>query len=507
VKTRYVLAFDAGTGAGRCIITDVDGHLVASAYAEWGYTTPPEAPERGQAFDADEFWGILARLSREAIAEAEISADDIVGVSTTSQREGMVFIDAQGKEIYAGPNVDGRGVSEAEHVRVYADEIRAITGLRSHGIYGLSRLMWFKRNQPAIYERIVSVMMISDWIAYRLSGVPSSEPSVASSSQLLDLGQRDWSQKVMQLAGLRSDILPPVYPAGTPIGSVTQLAAADTGLSPGTAVVAGGGDTQIGLLGMALTEPGQIGAVAGTSTPLMLILDHVLIDPKRRVSTNCYVMPNLWTLESNAGMTGMPYRWIRDIFAEGESKRARDLGVDPYEWVNEQAAQVPAGAGGMMAFIGSGRSGRVRRSRLGGFVFPISWILDHYDRRHFFRAALETMAYGVRANADQLAEIGGTKLSRMYVCGGQTNSQLFNQVLANTMNMPVFVYEVKEATGLGSAICAAVGAGCYRDLREGTEAMVRVEHVVEPQPQEISAYQEAYHEWLSVGEYMSQYPG
>lgn len=507
MKTQYALAFDAGTGAGRCVITDLDGHLVASAYAEWGYTTPPDAPQYGQAFDPEEFWGILARLSRAAIAKVDIAPEDIVGVSTTSQREGMVFIDAQGKEIYAGPNVDARGVSEAAQTSPYADEIRSITGLRPHGIYGLSRLLWFKKHQPDVYERIANAMMISDWIAYRLSSVPSSEPSVASSSQLLDLAQRDWSQRVMELAGLRSDILPPVYPAGTRIGSVTQQAAADTGLVPGTAVVAGGGDTQIGLLGMGLAEPNQIGAVAGTSTPLMLVLDRVLIDPKRRVSTNCHVVPGRWTLESNAGMTGMPYRWVRDTFAKSESERAQELGMDPYDYINEQAAQAPPGAGGVMAFIGSGRSGRVRRSNLGGFVFPISWILDHYDRRHFLRAALEMMAYGVRANADQLAEIASTKLNRIDVCGGQTKSQLFNQVLANTMNVPVFIYKVKEATGLGTAICAAVGAGHYRDLREGMEGMVCIDHVVDPQPQEVPAYQEAYQRWLSVSEYLGKYPG
>ena len=249
-KTRYVMAFDAGTGAGRCVITDIQGHFVSSAYAEWGYTAPPEAPEYGQAFEPEEFWSILARLSREAIAKGKVDPAAIVGVSTTSQREGMVFIDADGKEIYAGPNVDGRGFAERQQLQPIAEEVRSITGLRPFGLYGLSRLAWFKKHDPATYERIHRVMMISDWIAYRLSGVPASEPSVASSSQLLSLAERDWSRRVMALGELRTDIFPPVYEAGTRIGTVTKQAAEDTELTVGAAVAAGGGDTQIGLLGM-----------------------------------------------------------------------------------------------------------------------------------------------------------------------------------------------------------------------------------------------------------------
>jgi len=117
------------------------------------------------------------------------------------------------------------------------------------------------------------------------------------------------------------------------------------------------------------------------------------------------------------------------------------------------------------------------------------------------------MAYGIRTNADQLAEIVGIQLDRIDVCGGQTKSALFNQVLANTMNAPAYIYEVKEATCLGAGICAAVGAGEYSDPREGAEAMVRIEQVVDPQPEEVAQYQEAYNRWAAVSQYLSNFPG
>jgi autoinducer-2 kinase len=505
-KTRYVMAFDAGTGAGRCAIMDVQGYLIASAYAEWGYTPASEAPEYGSVFAAEEFWAILARLSQEVIAKSKVDPADIIGVSTTSQRHGMVFIDAKGKEIYAGPNIDGRGFTEAQQLEPIADEVYSITGQKPSGMYGLSRLAWFKKHDPATYANIHHVMMISDWITYRLSGVSTSEPSVASSSQLLNLTERNWSHRVMELGSLRTDIFPQVSEAGTRIGTITGPAAKDTGLVAGTAIAIGGGDTQIGLVGMNLTEPNQIGAVAGTTTPLMLILDKVLIDAEQRVSTNCHVLPNRWTLESNARGTGMPFRWVRDTFAQAETQAAEAQGGDPYEYLNEQAAQVGPGADGMMAFIGSGAADRMGNSNLGGFVFPISWTLGRYDRRHFYRAALEAMVYGIRTNADQLASIVDIGLERINVCGGQTKSGLFNQVLANTMNTPVHIFEVKEATCLGAGICAAVGAGEYADLRAAAKAMVRVGQIVAPQPEEVDRYQDAYDRWVDVSKSLSNFP-
>ena len=91
--------------------------------------------------------------------------------------------------------------------------------------------------------------MLSDWILYRLSGAQVTEPSCGSSSGMFTLAQRTWSASIPALCGLPADVLPPVVDPGTVVGHVTPAAAEQTGLRAGTPVVAGGGDTQLGLLG------------------------------------------------------------------------------------------------------------------------------------------------------------------------------------------------------------------------------------------------------------------
>jgi autoinducer 2 (AI-2) kinase len=502
--THHLMAFDAGTGAGRCTLFDTQGNLVASAYQEWEYTTPPEASPQGKIFSPQDFWSILCTLSRQVIHQARVDPAHIVGVSTTSQREGMVFLDRAGRELYAGPNIDNRGQAEYAPFTNHEDQVRAITGTRLFTLYGPARLLWFKHYQPHIYDQIHRVVMISDWIAYRLCGEYASEATIASSSQLLDIRTRTWSEEVLKLFDLREDILPPLLPAGSPMGFVTKAAAQKTGLKSGTPVAVGGGDTHLGMLGIRVIEPLCISAVAGTSTPVMATSQTPSIDFEKRVSTSCYVTPGYWVLESNAGMTGMPLRWVRDTFARDIVANCMAAGEDPFNILSAMAAEVPPGSGGWRAYLGGGRAGDPHYG-LGGFYFPLDWVLDHFDRRHLIRSAIETMAFSVRANVDQLKEITGHLQTIFPIGGGQTKSPLFNHILANTLNQPISIFKVKESTSLGTAICAAVGAGVYETLFQAAGEMVQVEQLIDPDPKLVIAYQTAYSKWQAFGTYLNHY--
>ena len=139
-------------------------------------------------------------------------------------------------------------------------------------------------------------------------------------------------------------MLPPVHDPGTVIGTVTAAAAEQTGLRPGTPVVAGGADTQLGLLG-AGARPGEYTVVAGTFWQNTILLDRPLIDPQIRLRTLCHVLPDQWMLEGIGFYCGMSMRWFRDAFCAAEVEQARRRGVDPYVVMEEAAAQAPPGGG------------------------------------------------------------------------------------------------------------------------------------------------------------------
>lgn len=495
MSNHFILVIDAGTGAGRASLFDLEGNIRCSAYHEWAYIKLPEKASGAVEFDVDVFWQDIVDLIREVIATSGVDPVEIAAVTATSQRHGMVFIDRDGREIYAAPNLDLRGENVIPDLEKWKNEIFRITGLPLHGMFGLTRLKWFSKFDKPLYDRIDRIMMLSDWICYRLSGVCASEPSIACSSQLFDVERLDFSEQLMDQVGLRKDIFPPVVQAGKPVGSITKEISNATGLSAGIPVTNGGGDTLAGVLGMGLYLPGQLAVVAGTTTPLIFLSESPLKYQDTGVYTDCHVYPGIWGVETNAGSTGFSFRWAKRLFM----KEAR-FTEDPYTLMEKAASEVPIGANGMLAYIGIELAGHDPGQNLGGFIFPVPWDIEDVSVKQFYRAAMETNIYAVRANMDQLAAMTNIQPQVLHLCGGQSKSPLFTQGLADLTGLPVNVYKVQEATSLGACLSTACGIDLFKDMDSAIHSMVHFDHTYEPDPEGSRQYQKVYDRWLKFYE-------
>ena len=339
----YLVVFDAGTGGGRCTIFDVTGRQLISEYREWRYRRPPVAPE-AREFSPDEFFALLADACCTALTKAGIKPAEVAAVTSTSQREGCVFLNAAGEPIYAGPNMDWRAEQEAKELaESMGPEIYRFSGHWPHAMFPACRLLWFKKQEPEIFARIARVLMINDWVLYELSGSQYSEPSNAGETLLFDIVRRNWRWDFISELGIKPTLMCDVVPPGTVVGEVTVQAATATGLLAGTPVVAGGADTQMALAGSGVIDNGCC-AVSGTSTPLMAATEGPVFDPEYRLWSGCHVFSDRWVLEGNAKGTGVIYRWFRDEFYGPEV---------PFSKVNEEVRQASPGSGGLLAFLGS----------------------------------------------------------------------------------------------------------------------------------------------------------
>jgi autoinducer 2 (AI-2) kinase len=136
-----------------------------------------------------------------------------------------------------------------------------------------------------------------------------------------------------------------------------------------------------------------------------------------------------------------------------------------------------------------------------------SMLSDSQSRYHILRAQLEGMAFAIRANAEQISEVSGRKVTRLFACGGSTQSKLYVDILANVMNVPVVVPRFKEGTALGAAICAGVGAGCYGDFEQGMHALAQLDRVAEPVAADACQYEGHYQQWMKTRQVLAQVPG
>src|SRR6202007_890465 len=168
------------------------------------------------------------------------------------------------------------------------------------------------------------------------------EPSCGSSSGMFSLARRTWSAQIAEICGISPDVLPEVADPGTVVGQVTAEAAGQTGLRVGTPVVAGGADTQLGLLGAGV-RAGEFTVLAGTFWQNTVLVDRPLIDPAVRLRTLCHVTPGEWMLEGIGFYCGMSMRWFRDAFCADLVTLAHSRGADPYELMERDAAAAPAG--------------------------------------------------------------------------------------------------------------------------------------------------------------------
>lgn len=490
-----IVTLDAGTGSGRCVVFDAAGQVVASSqepitYRLFEHPTLPLV--RGCDLDAEVLWASLARCTRRALHALPAGAR-VRGVVATSQREGCVFVDQAGAVLYAGPNIDGRAVVEGLELEgnLGADRLHAITGHAPPYIFAAARYLWF-RKQPAA-QRLATIFMLNDWITHRLSGERTAEHSSASESFLYDVTTGGWSDTILSAIGLPPHVLPPIYAAGTRVGSVTAAAAAGTGLPEGTPVFVGGADTEMALLGSGVAAPGEIGVVMGTTMPLQMVMDRPLLDPDASLWTSPFVLPGRWVLESNAGDTGGAYRWLlsllfgaSDAEAHARAERLmRETSAAPQSSVCH-LGPVVFGLKHMNPFHPAGLL----------FRFPLL-DLDRPDRGALLRSFAESVAYAVRGNLEQLERVAGRAPAVVRLSGGMTRVDMLPGLVATVLGRPIEVGTVPESASLGCAVLAATSAGLHPSAKDALAAMTGSRHV-EPDPAPYAAFSDGYARWRSV---------
>lgn len=500
----YVLIVDVGTGSGRSIIFDELGRQVSVSQSEWFHTHDPRYGG-SLNFDCARNWKLVCECIRGSIEQARIESEEIAAVSATSMRHGIVCYDVSGREVFAVPNVDARAELETASLisEGWGPKIYEIQGDWPN-IHALARIRWLKKHEPDTFDSIRMVTMLSDWVIHKLSGEYSTEPSVASSSGMFDIRSIDWSETLVELAGLRREYLPKVHSPGKQVGEVTPESARATGLIVKTPVMNGMGDTQSGYIGSGVIAPGECGLIAGTFWLPSIISSKPLIDPRKLIRTNCHAVKNLWIIESCTFYTGLSIRWFRDAFCQEEIRQARELGKDPYELMERLAERVVPGSYGLQVIMSNVcNNSRWIHASPAFLNFDVSDPVK-YDKAAFYRALLENAAYQALGEMENIVEVYGRWPKEIIFSGGASKSSLMAQILADTLGIPVKVPVVREATALGAAVMSAYGAGLYRSVEEACSACVHYERVYYPDHDEETrtTYRKAYKNWRAIYPYM-----
>ena len=496
MRDRLLLVIDAGSTKVKCLVFDATGKLKSCSLKDYVYQNRTDDSSLIREFDCALLWKNICEGIQSALYSADARAEEIAGISATSQRGGVVFLDKAGKELYAGPNTDLRAIAEGLALDArYRRKIHNITGHLPSLMFVPARLLWFKNNDLGLFEKINTVLTISDWIIFRLTGNRCGEICSAIETGLADVRNRSVSEEILALAGLPSNLYPEIRPAGSLAGEVQRSVAEDLGLPAGIPVIQGAPDTICGLLGLGLSENGQTGIISGWSTPVDMIIEKPVFDPECRIWTGCHLFEGKWILESNCGETGNSMNWLRELYF-GDGGKDKGNGFD---YLDAISAKVSPGAEGVMAFVGAEAMDMSRLEiRWGGFILPIPFSATNIRRNHLARATLENVAFAVKANCQQLEETAGVEMTSIAMGGGLVRCNCLKQILPAVLNRPIQFSKLAETSGSGAAMLAATGAGLYSNLFEAMTCMKAVTEIVEPAPVLANEYGELYEKWLST---------
>lgn len=495
---KYLMAIDAGTGSVRVILFDTLGNELFVTQSEWTHNEDIRYPG-SMDFDINKNIELIIDLIKQILAKSKVNPENIVSISTTSMREAIVLYDENGKELWACANVDSRSNNEVVDLYKISDtiesDIHRISG-QTFSLGAIPRILWVKKKIPETYEKVKYVTMLNDWITYRLTDIISVEPSNGCTTGLFDLKKRAWDPSISEKVNLRGDIFPIVNENGSIIGQVTEEFSALTGLNTKTLVVAGGGDAQLGCIGMGVINDGDAAVLGGSFWQYEYTTNHVEINDDCKVRVNCHAIPNTWQFEAIAFFPGLIMRWFRDTFCDLEAHLEKQTGESIYAQMEKRAQNVPAGCNGMICTFSDKMNYFSWKHAAPSFIdFKFN---SSYNKATFYRAIMENAAFVTRANIEIVSKITNTSPEAIVFGGGASKSDLWCQIVADVLNIKVKVPVVKESTALGAAICAGVGVGVYGSFNEAIDQVVKFEKTFEPIETNRFIYDGLYKKWEAI---------
>lgn len=495
MKNQYLLALDGGSGSFRAIVFDTQGKQLFVEQVKWEHLEDPDIPG-SMSFAYEENWVLISECIQNIIRKNNINPEEILGVATTTMREGFVLYNEAGEELIGFANVDSRSVEESAFLkREYPDLEETLFEMsgESFALGALPRLLWVKNHRTDLMEQAHSLNMLNDWISYKLSGVLASEPSNSSTTGIFNIKERQWELEPLQEFGIHLHEVP-VIESGDFLGHVSEEASKATGLSTNTKVIMGGGDAQLGCLGIGVTDENETALLGGSFWQFNHNIRSLNDDFDYYTRINCHAMPNMWQYELIAWQVGFTTDWFIDAFFTEDIKRLGSRHLI-YDYLNENVVNIPAGSNGMMALFTNEMNMMNLKNAAPTFT---NFQLDSADfnRFTFYKAIMEGVAVVLSEHKTRIEANTSNKIESLVFAGGASNNEVWCQIIADMLGIPIKVPVIKEATAFGAAMLAGIGCGVYDNSTVAD--LVQFEKTYEPNMTNHEIYQDYKQKWRAV---------
>lgn len=487
-----ILAIDNGTQSLKALVFDPAGNLLDSERVifEPYFSDQPGWAEQ----DPEVFWQALCQACQAIWARGAVAKSRIAGATLTTQRGTVVNVDREGRPLrpailwldqrrtYGLPPVGGMWGFLIKLIRM-----SDVVGY----LQAEAELNWIRTNQPQIWDSSHKFLLLSGFLTHRLTGEFVDSVGCQVGYLPFDYKKLDWaadSDWRWQALPMDKSLLPDLVKPGHELGGISDAAAGATGIPAGTPLFAAAADKACEVIGSGALEP-SIGCLSYGTTATINVTSPKYVEAPLPAFPSA--VPGQYCVEIQIYRGYWMVSWFKEQFGFKEVEEAKSLGVEPEVLFDRLLDETPPGAMGLTLqpywSPGLKDPGPEAKGAIIGFG-------DVHTRAHVYRSILEGLAYGLREGKEKIEKKTKTPISNLMVSGGGSQSSRALQLTADIFGMPTARPHLYETSGLGAAICAAVGLKQHKDFETAIKSMTRAGESCEPNPEAHKIYNELYHD-------------
>jgi len=475
----FYIGIDLGTSAVKLLLMDENGMVLHTVQKEY----PLSFPKTGWSEQNPEDWWSQTRAGIRDLMEG-FDSTQVDGLSFSGQMHGLVLLDESDQVIR--PAIlwnDGRTAEETEWLNSEIGEERLadLTGNIAFAGFTAPKLLWVRKHEPENFRRIRRIMLPKDYLAYRMTGVHSTDYSDAAGMLLLDTAHKCWSAEMLYICGVTKEQMPRLFESWQVIGTLTGRVAQDLGLPPHVRVCAGAGDNAAAAVGTDTLSDGSCNISVGTSGTIFIACDQFHLPKNHALHSFAHASGRYHLMGCMLSAAACNQWWVKtvlnsDDFA-GEQKKIQELGTNPVFFA---------------PYLMGERTPYNDTEVRGAFV----GLSLNTDRGQMTQAVLEGVAFSFR-DALELARGLGVPTQRATICGGGAKSPLWRTIMANILNIQID-YIQNEGPAMGAAMLAAKGCGACSSLEELAARTVRITESTLPTPELVTRYEQRYQTYRKI---------
>jgi xylulokinase len=476
---KYLIGIDIGTSSVKSIICDAEKYKVISeSSAEHNLYSPfPGWAEE----NPEEWWRNTIRTVKNCIDKIAADPGDIKAIGVTGMVPAFIQLDKEGNLLR--PSIqqsDARTYGEMEEIekKIDRETFFKITGCSLNQQMIAPKILWMRNNEPEKFSKTSIIFGSYDYINYKLTGTYSVESNWALESGLYNIHNSNWSDEILDILGIKRELLPYINHPTTIIGQVKGDVAREMGLLKGTPVIAGVADHISSAFISGVREPGSLIIKLGSAGDILFSADKLITD--KRLFIDYHLIPGNYYLNGCMASSGSLIKWFKEQFINNSK-------ID-YKEMDIETLRIESGSNGIIVlpyFIGEKTP--IFNPIARGVIFGLT---TYHTKFHIYKAILESIGYAFKHHIDIIKEIGFVP-NKVIASDAGAKSLIWVQILSNIFGTEINLLKQNLGSSLGAAFTAGMATNYFKSWDEA-EKFSKISETVFPDLKENLKYKKFY---------------